>query len=185
MTVFPPGSFVDVDTFAGAVTVGGVVSCTVTVPVVSTGVESSVVVSQVTVVCPSGKWPLTSKSPLPLVPDGTSQVAASGFPLVALQLRGRARELALESYLDQVRRILDFTGDRMGLDTRSAGGSECAAAGTRPTKTSTPVTPARRSIPTPRLGIMFGSPLPRALRMLIVSRIDGCVQQDRAAAGTL
>jgi hypothetical protein len=37
------------------VTLGGVVSCTVTVPVCSTGVEFSVVVWQVTVVCPSGK----------------------------------------------------------------------------------------------------------------------------------
>ena len=55
VTVFPPGSFVDVDTFAGAVTVGAVVSCTVTVPVCCTGVESSVVVLHVTVVCPNGK----------------------------------------------------------------------------------------------------------------------------------
>jgi hypothetical protein len=54
----------------------------VTVPVCCTGVESSVVVLQVTVVCPSGKWPVTKKSPLPLAPEGGSQVAVRGFPLV-------------------------------------------------------------------------------------------------------
>jgi hypothetical protein len=82
VTAFPPGLSVEVVTFAGGVTVGGVVSCTVTVPVCSTGVRSSVVVSQVTVVCPSGKWPGTEKSPLPTVPAGLSHVAVSGFPLV-------------------------------------------------------------------------------------------------------
>src|SRR5919206_156383 len=82
VTVFPPGSSVDVETFDGAVTLGGVVSCTVTVPLCCTGVESSVVVLQVTVVCPSGKWPVTEKSPLPLVPAGVSHVAASGLLLI-------------------------------------------------------------------------------------------------------
>src|SRR5919205_256239 len=77
VTVFPPGSSVVVETFAGAVTVGGVVSCTVTVPVCSTGVRSSVVVSQVTVVCPRGKWSVAVKSPLPTVPAGLSHVAVS------------------------------------------------------------------------------------------------------------
>ena len=82
VTVFPPGSSVVVETFDGTVTVGDVVSCTVTVPVCSTGVRSSVVVSQVTVVCPSGKWPGTVKSPVPTVPAGLSHVATSAFPLV-------------------------------------------------------------------------------------------------------
>src|SRR5207244_10511677 len=82
VTVFPPGSSVEVVTFAGTVTLGGVVSSTVTVPVACTGVRSSVVVLQVTVVCPSGKWDGTMKSPLPTVPAGVSQVAVSGFPLV-------------------------------------------------------------------------------------------------------
>jgi hypothetical protein len=82
VTALPAGSSVEVETFAGGVTAGGVVSCTVTVPVACTGVESSVVVLQVTVVCPSGKWPVTEKSPLPAAPAGLSQVALRGFPLV-------------------------------------------------------------------------------------------------------
>jgi hypothetical protein len=81
VTGFPPGLSVEVETFAGGVTAGGVVSRTVTVPVACTGVRFSVVVLQVTVVCPSGKWPVTEKSPLPVVPAGVSQVAVSGFPL--------------------------------------------------------------------------------------------------------
>src|SRR5919206_123568 len=72
VTVVPLGSLVEADAFAGGVTVGGVVSCTVTVPLCCTGVESSVVVLHVTVVWPSGKWPVTEKSPVPLVPAGVS-----------------------------------------------------------------------------------------------------------------
>jgi hypothetical protein len=82
VTAVPPGLSVEVETLAGAVTTGGVVSSTVTVPVACTGVWSSVVVLQVTVVCPSGKWPVTENSPLPPAPAGGSQVAVSGFPLV-------------------------------------------------------------------------------------------------------
>src|SRR5919199_6669565 len=73
VTVVPPGLSVEVETFEGGVTAGAVVSRTVTVPVACTGVEPSVVALQVTVVCPSGKWPVTVNVPLPLVPAGMSQ----------------------------------------------------------------------------------------------------------------
>jgi hypothetical protein len=150
VTAFPPGSLVSVDTFAGAVTDGGVVSCTVTVPDASTGVESSVVVSHVTVVCPSGKWPVTLKSPLPLAPEGGLQVAASGFPVVG----SNAFTLYVASAPSGP------VASTVGLETRSGGGAVCAAAGTRAARTTTATTPACRSIATPLLDAICFSPLP-------------------------
>ena len=51
-------------------------------PILASYIEGRLDVSQVTVVCPSGKWDATVKPPLPIVPAGVSQVAVSGLPLV-------------------------------------------------------------------------------------------------------
>src|ERR687887_64322 len=84
VTIPPPVDSVSAEKSPGTDTTGGVVSLIVTVtekeaePVFPC--ES--VALHVTVVGPSGKWPVTKKSPLPLAPEGGSQVAVRGFPLV-------------------------------------------------------------------------------------------------------
>jgi hypothetical protein len=81
LTATPPEVVVVTEMFAGTLTVGGVVSWIVIVADFVTVVEARVVVWQVTVVTPIGKWPVTLNEPFPDVPAGVSHVAASGSPV--------------------------------------------------------------------------------------------------------
>lgn len=80
MTVVPEESVVAAVTGETDVSDGGVVSVTVTVRLAETGSLFSSVAVHVTSVEPSGKFPVTSKSPEPPVPGGV-HVAAIGLPV--------------------------------------------------------------------------------------------------------
>src|SRR5919199_6191779 len=122
---------------AGTDTDGAVVSWIVIVADFDTEVLSSVVVLHVTVVWPSGKCPVTSKSPTPFVPAGTSQLAASGVPV--------AGSNAFTLYVASAPSAP--VASTVASLTRSAGGAGRAA--TAPTSAAT-ATPSRTSRRRPR-----------------------------------